>query len=198
MPAQPPTVSTRIGDVDVEIRRSSRRRRTMSARFENGGIVVLAPAHLSAVAERDGVTDLVTKMVRKRGSARNDDALMARARELSRRYIPTAPEATSVRWVSTMRTRWASCSPADGTIRISDGMVGMPQYVIDAVLVHELAHLVERGHGPAFQRIVRGYEKHDVAEAYLAGASFGARQAKSALPELGLGDEDEPSHVAEG
>lgn len=190
MPVSPATVRDVINGVPVEIRRSARRRRTMSARFEDGVVVVLTPAHLSARAEREGVEDLVAKVAKKRGSARNDSALMARAKTLTARYIPGSPEPTSVRWVSNMTTRWASCSPAQGTIRLSDALQGMPQYVIDAVLIHELAHLVERGHGPAFQRIVRGHEKHDLAEAYLAGASFGARRGQGQLPKDGLDASD--------
>lgn len=169
----------------------------MSARFDGGRIVVLAPAHLSAKAEQVSVQDLVAKMVAKRGSARNDATLMRRAMQLTRRYIPGAPEPTSVRWVSNMSSRWASCSPEQGTIRMSDAMVGMPEYVIDAVLIHELAHLVEAGHGPAFQRIVRGYEHHERAEAYLAGASFGVRQGSGRLPGPTL-DEGDVDDSADG
>lgn len=190
MPAQPAEVSLEIDGTRVIVRRSPRRRRSMSARFEGETIVVLTPAHLSARAEREAVGDLVSKVLAKRGSARNDADLTRRAMELTRRYIPGAPEPTSVRWVSNMTTRWASCSPGQGTIRLSDKLVGMPSYVIDSVLVHELAHLVERGHGPAFQRVVRGFPKQDLAEAYLAGASFGSRYP-GGLPSEGFDSDDQ-------
>lgn len=179
-----------IDDQPVEIRRSSRRKRTIQARFEDGVVVVLAPASMSAREERRAVEDLVRRVTRKSRSARNDDALMERARQLSRTYVPGAPVPSSVRWVSNMTSRWASCSPADGSIRLSDAIVGMPAYVVDAVLLHEVAHLVERGHGVAFQTIVRADPKHDVAQAYLAGASFGARRTADALPQHGLDDDN--------
>ena len=172
----------------------------MSARFENGHIVVLSPAHLSASAERVAAEDLVGKVVQKRGSARNDDALMATALRLSAQYVPGSPEPTSVRWVSNMTTRWASCSPAQGTIRLSDKLIGMPDYVIEAVVLHEVAHLVESGHGPGFQRIVRRYPKHDLADAYLAGASFAAAR-QGQLPHDGLDassdEEGAPGHSSQ-
>lgn len=186
----------------VEIRRSTRRRRTVQARFEDGVVIVLAPARMSAAEERRAVEDLVRRVTRKSRSARNDDELMERAKQLSRTYVPGAPVPSSVRWVSTMTTRWASCSPSDGSIRMSDVMVGMPDYVIDAVLLHEVAHLVEPGHGPAFRTIVRANPKHDLAEAYLAGASFGSRRSATALPQTDLDaadtDADEPGVPSDG
>lgn len=181
----------------VEIRRSTRRRRTIQARLEDGVVVVLAPAAMSSRDERRAVEDLVRRVTRKRRSARNDAALMERARELSRRHVPGAPIPTSVRWVATMTTRWASCSPGDGSIRLSDAMVGMPAYVIDAVLLHEVAHLVEPGHGAAFQAIVRSDPCHDLAQAYLAGASFAAGRAdRSPLAGLEGTRSDDPADPA--
>lgn len=50
---------------DVEIRRSARRTRSVQARFEDGVVVVLAPATLSAREETRIVEDLVRKMLRK-------------------------------------------------------------------------------------------------------------------------------------
>lgn len=184
MPERP--THLRIDGVDVEIRRSDRRTRTVSARVEGERVVVLAPARMSARAEGEAVESLVRRVMRKRASARNDDTLMARALELSRLWVPGSPRPTSVRWVTNMTTRWGSCTVGDGSIRLSDAMVGMPQYVIDAVLLHEVAHLVEHGHGPAFRRIVEAFPEHSRAEAYLAGASFGSRRAD--LPKAPLSD----------
>lgn len=171
-----------ISGQDVEIRRSARRKRTVEARFEDGVIVIHTPAHMSGTAEREAIESLVQRLLRKQRSARNDGDLMRRAIALSRAYVPGAPRPSSVRWVSNMSSRWGSCSVGDASIRLSDAMLGMPQYVIDAVLLHEVAHLVERGHGPAFKRIIEAYPNHEKAQAYLAGASFGARQRPGQLP----------------
>ena len=91
---------------------------------------------------------------------------------LSRR--PGGP--TSVRWVDNMNARWGSCTPVDGTIRLSRRLVGMPGYVIDYVLLHELAHLIEPGHGPAFRAGLAGYERLERAEGFLEGVEL-VRQA---------------------
>src|SRR6201999_4099906 len=80
----------------------------------------------------------------------------------------------SVRWVGTMRTRWASCTPADGTIRLSERLRPMPSWVQDYVLVHELAHLLVAGHHPAFWGLVERSPKTERARGYLDGVSAAA------------------------
>ena len=52
----------------------------------------------------------------------------------------------SVRWVTNQNGRWGSCTPADRTIRISHRIQDMPDWVIDYVLLHELAHLIVPSH----------------------------------------------------
>ena len=82
---------------------------------------------------------------------------------------------------SRQRKRWGSCTPADRTIRISDMLVGMPGYVLDSVLIHELAHLVAAHHGPAFQELIARFEQQKAADAFLAGYDF----ARSTVPGVG-------------
>ncbi|MDQ1486247.1 MAG: hypothetical protein QOJ62_1940 [Actinomycetota bacterium] len=53
----------------------------------------------------------------------------------------------------------------------------MPAWVVDYVLVHELAHLIEFGHGPRFQALVAGYPKAERARGYLLGVTDGVLQA---------------------
>jgi predicted metal-dependent hydrolase len=112
---------------------------------------------------------------RRRSPARTgDDALRRRSLELSRRYLEGRAEPTTVRWVPTMSTRWASCTPADGTIRVSERLRDAPGWVVDYVLVHELAHLLEPGHDGAFWAWVRCYPRTERAMGYLEGLSAAA------------------------
>ena len=55
--------------------------------------------------------------------------------------------------ISVARTRWGSCT-ARGTVRFNWQLVKMPLHLIDYVVVHELAHLVELNHSAAFWRVV--------------------------------------------
>jgi len=73
-----------------------------------------------------------------------------------------------------MRTRWASCTPADGTIRISERLRDVPAWVLDYVLVHELTHLLEPGHDERFWAWVHHYPRSERAMGYLEGLSAAA------------------------
>jgi predicted metal-dependent hydrolase len=160
----------------VEVRRSARRRRTVSAYREGDRVVVLIPARFSAAEERQWVARMVARVTApRRPRAAGDTALAARARELSERYLDGAARPASVRWVPTMRSRWGSCTPADRTIRLSARLQELPGWVQDYVLVHELAHLVEPGHGPAFWRLVERYPRTERARGFLDGISAATR-----------------------
>jgi predicted metal-dependent hydrolase len=98
-------------------------------------------------------------------------ALERRARDLSRRFLDGAARPVSVRWVDNQRARWGSCTPADGTIRLSSRLQGMPGWVIDYVLLHELAHLVEPGHGRRFWALLDAYPRTERARGYLEGVA---------------------------
>ena len=156
----------------VEVRRSDRRRRMVSARREGDTVVVFIPGWMSDSEESRWVDEMVRRLerseARRRSPARTgDDALGRKAAELSRRYLESRAVPTSVRWVPTMRTRWASCTPADATIRISERLRDVPAWVLDYVLVHELAHLLQPNHSSAFWKLVARYPLTERARGYL-------------------------------
>jgi len=141
--------------------------------------VVLLPARMSRAEEQHWVAEMLDRLqrseTRRRSPARTSDtALLARCRQLSARHLRGKADPASVRWVPPMRTRWASCTPADGTIRVSDRLRDVPAWVLDYVLVHELAHLLVPGHGADFWALVRGYPRAERAIGYLEGLSAAA------------------------
>jgi Protein of unknown function DUF45 len=147
----------------VEVVRSSRRTRTVAARLVGDVLRVSVPAAMDPADEARHVADLVERMERKNRSAAVD--LTARARALARRHSLPAP--TQVTWVSNQRHRWGSCSPATGSIRVSDRVSAFPPWVLDAVLVHELAHLAVPDHSPAFWKLMTRYPLAERATGYL-------------------------------
>ena len=165
-----------MDDAEVEVRRSKRRRRTVSAYRDGNRIVVLIPASLSRREEAEWVQTMVQRIEKSERRRRlSDDDLMERAYDLSNRYLGGLAVPESVRWVDNQNTRWGSCTPGDRTIRLSARLQAMPGWVIDYVLVHELAHLLEAGHDEAFWAWVDRYPSAAKAKGYLEGWSAAAR-----------------------
>jgi len=162
--------------IEVEVRRSSRRRRTVSAYRDGAKTVVLVPARFSPAEEQQWVARMLDRLaardLRRRPA---DEGLLTRAQNLSARYLDGAAVAASVRWVANQKNRWGSCTPADASIRLSRRLLGMPAWVLDYVIVHELAHLIVPDHGPDFWRLVAGYPKAERARGYLEGVAYAAR-----------------------
>ena len=46
-----------------------------------------------------------------------------------------------------MKTKWGSCSPAAGHSWLNSELARTPLRCIEYIVVHELAHLLERQHG---------------------------------------------------
>ena len=164
----------------VEVRRSARRTRTVAAFWEDGTAVVAIPARFTAAQEREWVHRMLAKL-HKQGERRaaagrrrpaTDNALAAHAAQLSTQYLGGRSVPTSVRWVSNQNSRWGSATPAEGTIRLSDKLRPMPQWVIDYVLLHELAHLLVASHNAAFWKLLEAYPETQRAKAFLEGVSF--------------------------
>ena len=103
---------------------------------------------------------------------RHHSPAILRSRRLIDQYLPDHARAAmpaSVRWVTNQNGRWGSCTPADRSIRISHRIQEMPDWVIDYVLLHELAHLVVPHHNARFWALVGRYEKTERARGYLEG-----------------------------
>jgi predicted metal-dependent hydrolase len=162
----------------VEVRRSPRRRRTVSAYREGERVVVLIPAQFSRAEEREWVGRMLERLdARDQRARRTDSELQVRAQRLAARFLPDHPDAArsaSVRWVQNQNGRWGSCTPADRTIRISHRVQEMPDWVIDYVLLHELTHLIVPSHSAAFWSLVGRYPKAERARGYLEGVSAAA------------------------
>ncbi len=157
-------------DDRVEVRRSARRRRTVSAYREGDRTIVMIPARMTADEERRWVTVMLDKLAAQEDRRiLDDDALASRAAELSERYLQGRAQPDSVRWVTNQNARWGSCTPALGSIRLSHRLQGMPEYVLDYVLLHELAHLLVPGHGPGFWELVERYPRTERARGFLEG-----------------------------
>jgi predicted metal-dependent hydrolase len=156
----------------VEVRRSERRRRTVSAYRDGERVVVLIPDRFSRAEESEWVDRMLARLASRQRNLASDEELLARARRLAARYLAEYDASPhSVRWVSNQRWRWGSCTPQDRTIRISDRVRSMPDWVIDYVILHELVHLIVPTHGTLFWALVGRYPKAERARGFLEGVS---------------------------
>ena len=160
-------------DHEVEVRRSRRRVRTVTAWREDGRTVVAIPARFTRAQEAEWVRRMLLRLATQERRRRpSDDELVSRAAELSARYLQGRAVPTSVRWSANQGRRWGSCTPSDGSIRISDRVRGMPRWVLDYVLLHELTHLLHPGHGPEFWAELDAYPRTQRARGFLEGYSY--------------------------
>jgi hypothetical protein len=165
------------GEPEVEVRVSTRRRKWASAFWSEGKVVVALPATMPVSARAAMVECLVLRLLRRRPHlAASDHDLQVRAGELSDRYLGGVRPA-SIRWVSNQRSLWGSCTLQTTAIRISDRLKVVPSWVLDAVLVHELAHLVEADHSERFRALVARYPRTKDADLFLDGFSLGHEYA---------------------
>ncbi|MEH1168013.1 M48 family metallopeptidase [Micromonospora sp. CPCC 205539] len=159
----------------VEVRRSQRRRRTVSAYRDGERVVVLIPDQFSRAEESEWVDRMLARLAAREGRlARSDADLLARATRLIELHLGgygAKAVPASVRWVTNQNGRWGSCTPADRSIRISHRVQDMPEWVIDYVLLHELAHLIVPSHNARFWALVGRYPKAERARGYLEGVA---------------------------
>lgn len=173
MVSPPTSDATTAGDpeeprrVEVTVIRSPKRRKTAQARLVEGRLEVRIPGRSSAAEEIRLVEQFRRRFDRASTTERID--LAARARHLAKAH--DLPRPTDIRWGSNQAHRWGSCTPSTGVVRISDRMAGLPTWVIDHVIVHELAHLVERRHNARFAVLVARYPLAERAEGFLIARS---------------------------
>ncbi|MGH9046692.1 MAG: M48 metallopeptidase family protein, partial [Acidimicrobiales bacterium] len=176
-PSPVPAATAAAGAPDIEIRTSKRRRKSATAYWSDGRIVVVLPGHLRGNDRQEMVDWLVARVLARRpGASSSDAALYERATALGRRYVPGA-QPLSVRWVTNQHKRWGSCTAETGEIRLSHRLRDVPQWVLDAVLVHELAHLLHPDHSPQFHELADRFPRQGEASTFLEGFALGLEAA---------------------
>lgn len=154
--------------MQVEIQRSSNRVKTVSARIVGDVVQVKAPAHVSD-ADLQPIIDKLLKRLEKRQArkALNDNTLHEIAQKLNENYFNNTLQWNQLVWTANQKRRFGSCTPERKHIRISTRLATMPAFVLEYVVMHELAHLIEANHSDRFWKLVYRYPKTERARGYL-------------------------------
>ena len=152
----------------IEVRRSARRKKTISAEIVGDALVVSIPERMSRAEEQIWVERMARRMSerKKRDRLNEDGALASRAAYLSDLYLGGV-RPSEITWVANQKSRWGSCSPDDGSIRLSLELSSYPAWVRDYVIVHELAHLLVADHSQKFWDLVNRYPLTERARGFL-------------------------------
>lgn len=147
----------------TEVVRSTRRKKTIDARLVDGVLRVAIPASMTTTEEEHWVGVMRERIERQTTSSGID--LLARAKTLAESL--DLPEPREIVFSERQQQRWGSCTPADSRIRISSRVASFPPWVLDYVIVHELAHLLEPNHSPRFWSLVARYPLAERARGFL-------------------------------
>jgi predicted metal-dependent hydrolase len=152
----------------IEVRRSTRRKKTISAEIVGDALVVSIPARFSRAEEQEWVNKMTLRMSqrKKRDRLNSDGALVGRARELSNLYVDGV-DVDDIAWIETQKSRWGYCSPDESQIRLSLALADYPNWVRDYVIVHELAHMLVADHSEEFWELVNRYPLTERARGFL-------------------------------
>lgn len=152
----------------IEVRRSTRRKKTIEAYRNGEKVIVSIPARMSQREAAEVVDEMVRKILHEEGALTNEQ-LFERASLLNKEYLDGKAVPVSVEWSSRMSRIWGACTIEDRTIRISDRLRDAPEYALDYLLLHELIHILIPGHGGDFRALLERYPDLARAEGYFEG-----------------------------
>lgn len=181
------------------------RRRTVELSLEGGRFVARVPRRVSRRELTPMLARLRAQLWQKLQSqgVYDNPSLDDRARKVRGRYLADVDlPAFDVRFSRRQKKRWGSCSfdGHRGMIRISAQLIGHPVWLIDHLLLHEIAHLRHANHGPEFQALLARDPQRDRAKGYLEalelidrnGDSVAALADSPAESERGAADDNAP------
>ena len=171
-PSQPELLQ--VDDLEVRLTRKGIRNLHLRVKPPDGRVEVSAPWHLADEAVSSFVRERRGWIERRRAELRDSpqaQAAHATAQEVSewKTAVSTVVPPLIKEWepiigvkagsvvYRNMKSKWGSCQPTTGRICINTRLALYPPECLEYVVVHELCHLRERGHGPRFRALMDAY-----------------------------------------
>lgn len=85
------------------------------------------------------------------------DQLRERAAALTAKWSRILESGVPRIYVQHMKTKWGSCSPSRGSIRLNTELAKKPPGCLEYIVVHELVHLLEPTHNKRFHALMRTF-----------------------------------------
>ena len=153
----------------IEIVRSKKRRRTVGARIVGDTMQVNAPVDMPEKKLADIIEGFQKRFERRKlkKELNKEKDLNDIFERLNEKYFAGKLSVKAIEYVTNQQKKYGCCNYRAKTIRISHRLAEMPEWVRDYVVVHEMAHLIEPNHSPAFWDIAYRYKLAERARGYL-------------------------------
>ncbi len=174
------------GELIITVRTDSRLKKSVRWTVQDQTVLVRAPQRIPRRDLERMVDSIVAQLRKKRQRARSqgDAELQNRAEAINRTCFGGELAWNSIRWVNNMEKRLGSCTsggPTDGDIRISSRIRDWPEYVVDYVIAHELAHRRYPDHSRAFWDYLTRYPQTERARGFVEGVAYASQTAADDL-----------------
>jgi len=155
--------------MEVKVFRSADRKKTIQAKMVGETLLVYLPLGMHREEERKVIEEMKQKIENRmlKRQINKDDYLRKRFDEFNGKYFQNKLKVNSIEFVTNQERKNGSCTPANGTIRISHTLLIMPGWVLDYVIMHEMAHLLHPDHSRAFWAKVGEYKYTERARGFL-------------------------------
>ncbi|MBU4374726.1 MAG: M48 family metallopeptidase [Euryarchaeota archaeon] len=167
--------------MEVKIIRSPDRKKTIQAKMVGETLVVYLPLGMQREEERKLIEEMKQKIEKRKlkRQINKDDYLRKRFDEFNSEYFQGGLRVNSLEFVTNQERKRGSCTPANGTIRISHKLLEMPRWVLDYVIMHEMTHLVHPDHSRAFWEKVGEFKYTERARGFLIAKGMEEEEAES-------------------
>lgn len=136
----------RVGAKQYTIKIKVDKRKSSKGEIKNGIILLTLSTDLDKPSRSEVIRSLLSRLV----AADYLPEIRSRVLELNQKYYQKQVKDVKLKYT---HSRWGSCSYT-GNINLSTRLLFAPKDVIDYVIIHELAHLIERNHSARFWALV--------------------------------------------